>query len=162
MTPKQKTCFKCGEAKDLSAFYKHSAMADGRLNKCKECTKLDARKHRGENLEKVRAYDRQRANLPHRVKAREEYQASDAGRLVINRAKKTYISKNPQKRTAHIKLRDAVRSGVVKKPAACWACGNPKVEAHHFDYSLPLVVSWLCKKCHTDCHKITRELEVTQ
>jgi hypothetical protein len=31
-------------------------------------------------------------------------------------------------------------------------CGEPKVHAHHEDYSRPLDVTWLCQKCHVQRH----------
>lgn len=38
-----KRCFRCGTERSLDEFYTHPGMADGHLNKCKECTKEDTR-----------------------------------------------------------------------------------------------------------------------
>ena len=57
---------------------------------------------------------------------------------------------DPRRNSAHLKLRRAVKSGVIK-PHPCWVCGE-KAEAHHPDYSAPLDVVWLCTLHHRRLH----------
>jgi hypothetical protein len=40
----KKPCIKCGVPRELTEFYRHPGMADGRLNKCKECHRLDVKR----------------------------------------------------------------------------------------------------------------------
>jgi len=57
--------------------------------------------------------------------------------------------KYPEKYKARWALQYAVRSGKVIKPKFCSSCGvEGKIQGHHHDYSKPLDVIWLCKKCH--------------
>ena len=134
-----KVCFKCGTAKSLDDFYKHPAMADGRLGKCKECTKSDVAKHRGDNIEKVRAYDRERAKIPERAKA------AAAIALEWRRADK-------RRTKCHNAVMRAVRSGKLAR-MPCDRCGSMKSIAHHDSYDRPLDVMWLCQPDHKQRHK---------
>jgi hypothetical protein len=123
-----KTCFKCGKEKKRTEFYKHPQMGDGLLGKCKECTKADSRKHRAENLDALREYDRVRARQPHRIQ-------------LSLRVQKEYRAAKDRYR-ANGMVAKAVRDGRLK-PQPCWVCGA-KAVAHHPDYSRPLDVVWLC------------------
>lgn len=135
----EKVCFKCQVKKPLSEFYAHKEMSDGHLGKCKDCAKADVMEHREANLEKIRAYDRERSNLPHRVEARAEYQ-------------KFYRANNREKYIATGKANRAARAGKIKKEA-CVVCGKTgAVEKHHPDYSKPLDVVWLCRVHHSHVH----------
>lgn len=134
-----KTCFKCGAEKSLSDFYRHKAMADGHLNKCKICTKVDSLKYRSDNLVSVREYDRERRRG-----------------LGTEPRIKVYRDKNPNKYKAHTKVNNAVRDGRLAKPNSCEVCGCiGRVVAHHnsYDEDQWLVVEWLCQPCHTQKHK---------
>jgi hypothetical protein len=144
-----KACFRCGKEKLLSEFYAHPRMTDGRLGKCKECTKTDTRNNYRANREQYREYERMRRDLPHRVLARELYAQTPNGRERRCISREKWEQSNPGKKAAERAISRGVRSGTVKKLFNCQVCGSPrKVEAHHEDYSQPYSVMWLCKKHH--------------
>lgn len=137
----EKQCFKCGVTKPLGDFYAHPQMGDGHLNKCKSCTREDARRHRLQNPEETRARDRAKSV---RQRARRE------------RYLKEWRAAHPEKRAAHIAVGNAIRDGrLSKEPCAFCGTADP-VEAHHHDYSKPLDVTWLCKPCHRRFHALER------
>lgn len=130
----EKQCFKCGEVKHLSDFYKHKMMADGHLNKCKECNKKDVRENRKKNIDYYRDYDKSRGN-------RQGYQYV-----------KEYRKRFPKKYRAHQLVKYAINAGnLVSEP--CEQCGRQSdTHAHHDDYSKPLNIRWLCPPCHKQWH----------
>ncbi len=131
-----KACFKCGAVLSLAFFYRHAGMADGHLNKCIGCTKRDVAENRRKNIFRVRAYDRDRSTLPHRIDLR-------------RRTVRAWMQRYPARTAAHAAVRRAVTCGDLTKPAYCQRCGQGgRIEAHHHDYDQPLAVTWLCKPCH--------------
>lgn len=140
----EKTCFKCGIKQSLDAFYRHPKMADGHLNKCKRCTRLDVRTNYDNNADKYRAYDSKRNSDPAR-KARNV--------AAFERSSKKYPDR---KRAADIAAQ-AVRSGKLTRHP-CFVCGE-SAQAHHPDYSRPLDVVWLCLPHHRQAHAIARRMD---
>ena len=154
-----KVCFKCGQLKPLSEFYKHPAMADGHLNKCKECAKKDIRENREANLEYYRQYDRERSLDPRRIKANLDRQKTEKGAEIHRRALKKYAEQHPDRAKATRAVRAAVVSGKLSKQP-CVICGSEeRIQAHHFDYELPLSVIWVCEHCHKAIHRGLNELK---
>lgn len=133
----KKRCTRCNQLRDLLSFQKRKASKDGLTSACKEC---------------LSEYDKKRANLPHRVKARKKYAETEKGKIAVAKAKKSWQERNIIKRAAHIIVNNAIRDGKLKKQS-CEKCGNKKVHAHHDDYTKPLKVRWLCPKCHIEWHK---------
>lgn len=134
-----KKCFKCKEIKPYSEFYKHRQMADGYLNKCKCCAKIDAISNRNDKIEFYREYDRRR------------------GARRTTEDLKNYRAKNKNKYKAHNLVNNAIRDKkLFKEP--CEICGTEKdIHAHHDDYLKPLNVRWLCPVHHFEWHKINGE-----
>ena len=139
-----KTCFKCNIPQPLTEFYKHNQMADGFLSKCKSCTKLDANKHRADNLEKVREYDRERSKYPHRVELHREQT-------------KMWRSADKRRAKCHRAVAYAIKTGKLTR-VPCVRCEEVKSLAHHENYDEPLNVVWLCQPCHKQRHKELNDL----
>lgn len=134
-----KECFKCKTVKPLTEFYRHAAMADGHVNKCKECNRQDVRSNRASKLEYYREYDKMRAKQPHRVKLA----------LEVNRQ---WRSEDKRRVQCHNAVARAIKKGELV-PQNCERCGDEKTVAHHEDYDKPLDVVWLCQPCHKQRHK---------
>lgn len=134
-----KICFKCGEEKILSEFYKHKMMADGHLNKCKLCTRIDVQKNRKNNIDYYREYDKGRGNRQSQSYMNE------------------YRRKFPNKYRAHSIVRRAIKSrNLFRMP--CEVCGSDKsIHAHHDDYLKPLNIRWLCAAHHKEWHILNGE-----
>lgn len=161
-----KQCFKCGVEKPLTEFYKHARMADGHLNKCKNCTKSDV-SHRRRTNPKVQEYDRNRPNAYERnlrqaLKDKERYRNDPEFRERVLKAKKLWDIKNQHKKEAQTSANNAVRDGKLERKLSCEHCGatDVKLHKHHWSY-LPehhLDVTWLCPRCHGKEHKRLNEI----
>jgi len=113
-------------------------MADGHLNKCKECNKKDVSRNYRARKSQYQAYERQRFQRPERK----------AAALIYRRHRRQRF---PHKDKARAAVSNAIRDGrLIRQP--CEACGNPKSQAHHEDYFKPLDVRWLCFVCHRKEH----------
>jgi hypothetical protein len=125
-------------------------MADGHLNKCKECNKKDS----DENFKK-KMLDPEWA-IKERKRQREKEEKRRNEGLVKKYEKRKYI-----KPVANTILSNAIKYGSIKR-LPCEICGSKKSEGHHEDYSKPLDVVWLCSRHHSDRHIHLRDCETLQ
>jgi hypothetical protein len=131
-------------------FYRQS---NGSIQRdCKECWKAYVRANRLLRIDQYREYERGRANLPHRLEAREQYAQTPEGSAALRRGTKAWERRNPIKKAASTAVNNAIRSGrMTRQP--CEVCGEAKAHSHHDDYSKPLDVRWLCTTHHAEWHR---------
>lgn len=124
-----KVCFKCGVEKPLSAFYKHPQMADGHLNKCKECTRKDSKANYN-----IKSQDEEWVEKE-RVRGKEKFKRLGyKGRF-----------KSP---------REICRiNGEIAAYARRRGIDTKGFELHHWNYNEPFCIFKLSRKAHRRLHK---------
>jgi hypothetical protein len=154
-----KVCTKCGVEKALDAFYRKPAnRGGGPESRCKECTCKRTNEWRAENIEKMRAHDRERNHRPDRVEAREKWNASERGKVFNGARHKKWCLDYPERAAARNAVNNAIKAGKMSR-LPCFICGSNDVQGHHPDYSAPLDVVWLCVPHHKAAHALIEEIK---
>ncbi len=118
-----KICKGCGVEKELSEFYVARRNLDGRIGKCKLYVKVNARENRRNSPEQYARYERSRANLPHRLEARQKYQQEHRDRL--SEYKKRWTEDNAERVTASKRDHYERNRAEVISRSREWAENNP-------------------------------------
>lgn len=117
------------------------------------CTREGARKseraYAERNRPARRAYHRSfyRKNRDRVLARTTAYKRTPAGRRARRRNDERQREKFPERYAARQAVLIALRTGRIRRER-CTRCGDPKTQAHHHDYSKPLEIEWLCRRCH--------------
>jgi hypothetical protein len=90
-----------------------------------------------------------RRNREQLAENQRRYYARHAAR--VQNANKAWRERNAEKAYAHEVVNTALKRGKMF-PEPCLFCDGTEVDAHHHDYSLPLMVTWLCREHHKLIH----------
>lgn len=132
-----KTCKECGRTLPVSEFNKRRGNKDGLQDRCRDCFSRYNKMRYAANREKTK-------------EAVRKYREENPGNCLETRLKA--CKKNPTRTNANRAIDTAIKAGVIERPHICSGCGcsdsEHRIEAHHYDYSKPLDVIWLCTPCH--------------
>lgn len=144
-----KRCIKCELEKkeeEFNKWYKKSGRSGYRTN-CRDCEHLVNKEFREKNKDELKVKRRKRTG------AQPKRYCTNPIRQKLNENVYRSQKKYPEKRAARTFLNSYIKMGKIVKPDCCEMCLKKiRVEGHHEDYSKPLDVKWVCKRCHTDIH----------
>lgn len=126
--PLTKVCFKCGRELSIDNFYAHPRMADGHLNKCKDCAKKDVHAKYMENIENPEYVERERAR----------------GREKFKRLYKGIPTHAKHGNAANARRFLQTRIGAIPED----------MELHHWNYNFPNKVFMISSRHHARLHKL--------
>ena len=121
----EKVCSHCKKIRPLGEFNKNRFREDGLKIHCRQCHN----------------------------RAQKRHMKNPRSRHLHNMAVARHQRKHPERHRANQAVYMAVKKGKIIRPEVCPLCEGVPVEAHHEDYSKPLDIDWLCKKCHTERHR---------
>jgi len=142
-----KKCGKCKQDKPVTEF--HKSTRDGYRSRCKPCHREDCREYSKTGY--YREYQKQHPQ--HREPYRKLYIKEYEKRPEVKEKHRIY-GQRPEvkiKNIARWYLNHQIRTGKLNREP-CAFCGKPQGEAHHLDYSQPLLIVWLCPNCHRGVH----------
>ena len=168
-----RTCQECKKAfPETNEFFVRQKLGrNGLAGKCRTCTNAVARRWSSENRQTCRErakryynnnFEKERARGMRYRESLSPEESLAASRKwwssVCAETKREYArryrKKNPEKRGARSTVKDAVKSGKLRRPPKCGQCHQKcKPDAHHDDYSKRLDVKWLCRPCHMALHR---------
>jgi hypothetical protein len=121
-----KTCSECKISKPVSDFAKNKLRSFGVYSLCKSC----------------------------KCKKQSEYRRTEKGREVGRENTRKYLVLCPEKASARVYTNRAIKRNEIlpAKKLKCTYCSDMAKEYHHPDYSKPLGVEPVCKRCHKDIH----------
>lgn len=179
----ERNCCVCKIIKDLNEFPKDKQSSLGHSYRCKECNRKRHKEYSKRMPEEVRERKRKARNeygkenrLHLNEKMREYYWENPEKFRERNKKNrenypdkyyeyfKKYRENNMEKILAQAKLKYHVDKQNILRPNNCSICKSSdyRIEAHHFDYSKPLDVLWVCQKCHLVLHqRINEESKVS-
>lgn len=134
------SCNKCGETKERRLFSKDSRRKSGLSRRCMDCKRAEYHAYAKTDVARLKNALRQRSRT--------------AAGFTRKRGHRNKNQRDTLKVWASRQFANAIRNKTIVRPDNCSECKvKGKIHGHHYDYTKPLEVIWLCHKCHMKEHR---------